>query len=340
MQKHHFHPRNLVRWLRKRRRRAQIRAEVRRFRSLTRKLKKRADLIVDDSIPDTLVVTPQSILLHRGSTKRIALTFLAIVHGDEIGGAAVLNRLLAEMAGAARSPEIPLAFILGNPAAALKHARYLERDLNRTFGLTTGNLLEERRARVLGDLLKETDFLVDFHQTTEETDRPFFIFPFERRSYDFARAISPRRTIVTHWDEPAAGEHFPSDGFVQRCGGTAITIELGKKGMASAQIKDGVECGLASYRAVIEGFGPGKETGPVYTWSDHLPWPTGDFVDTVRGLRNFLPVKEGAKLAEVDGRAVRAPRDGLVLFPRYLVRRHQATHRPPDLCRILKPIHV
>ncbi len=127
----------------------------------------------------------------------IALTLMALTHGNETAGVAVLNELLRMLAGTALNFNIPICFVLGNPWAAKEGQRYLEKDLNRSFGSDRQNTREERRAKNLENILKQTNFLLDFHQTIEPSENPFFIFPHTKQGFDFARDISIR-TPVRH----------------------------------------------------------------------------------------------------------------------------------------------
>jgi len=88
------------------------------------------------------------------------IQFVTAVHGNEI------------------MPTLALASegidqIVGNPQAVAKGVRFIEKDLNASFG-TSGDTCEEKRARELGKTLDNTKLVVDFH-TFSCVSEPFAI---------------------------------------------------------------------------------------------------------------------------------------------------------------------
>lgn len=64
--------------------------------------------------------------------------------------------------------EIPDALI-ANPLAKERNVRYIETDLNRSFGVKTPVSYEEKRAVELGEMLNDYDLVIDIHRTTAQT---------------------------------------------------------------------------------------------------------------------------------------------------------------------------
>ncbi len=299
-----------------------------------------------------LLLTPKDKIVPAKGKKDIALTLMGITHGNETAGIAVLNNLLALLSSGAARLEIPVAFLLGNPWAARENKRFLERDLNRSFNRAAPEAKEERRAVELSQVLRCTDFIVDFHQTTKQSDRPFFIFPYSKPSFAFARELAPRQTIVTHWGKPFSVEGMCSDEYVNSQGGTGISLELGQNGFDPYQIGGGVEAGLWAIRTVTDrwkgghadAFAKGRaDNDPeLYTWAEIMPWPETGMVDLDEGWTNFKDVEEGQRLGTVDGKPLLAPVGGRMLFPKYLTRDQQRAldSRPTELCRIMKRIET
>ncbi len=297
-----------------------------------------------------LLLTPKTGVLAAKGKKDIALTLMGITHGNETAGIAVLNALLALLSSGSVRLEIPVAFLLGNPWAARENKRFLERDLNRSFNRPDPRMKEERRAAELSQVLRRTDFIVDFHQTTKASDRPFFIFPYSKPSFAFAREVAPKQTIVTHWGKPFSAEGMCSDEYVNAQGGTGISLELGQNGFDPYQIGGGVEAGLWALRTVADrwkgghtdAFAKGRaDNDPeLYTWAQIVAWPERGFVDLDEGWTNFREVTEGQRLGTVDGEPLLAPVSGRMLFPKYLSRDQQRAldSRPTELCRIMKRI--
>jgi succinylglutamate desuccinylase len=252
---------------------------------------------------------------------------------------------------------MPLAFILGNPWAAQKEQRFIDKDLNRSFGATgltdaEGRaIFELKRAKDLEPTLAQSTYILDFHQTTRASDRPFFIFPYSAASFQWARRIAPRITVVTHWGKPFSSEGRCSDEYVNGCGGIGITMELGQNGLDTYQIAAGVEAALWSIRAVqanLQG-ATGKlravddaEQGEIFTWGQIVPWPAVGLVDLRPDWHNFKMVQAGESLGTVDGKPLVAETSGRILFPKYLSHAEQRVlvSRPTELCRIMKNINV
>ena len=66
-----------------------------------------------------------------------------------------------------------IPFILGSPRAREKNVRFIEKDLNASFGLS-GATYEHMRANEILDEIPRDAFVVDFHTTASEP-RPFVI---------------------------------------------------------------------------------------------------------------------------------------------------------------------
>jgi len=64
--------------------------------------------------------------------------------------------------------EIPNALV-ANPLAKERNVRYIETDLNRSFGVMTPISYEEKRAVELDEVLTDYDLVVDIHRTTAQT---------------------------------------------------------------------------------------------------------------------------------------------------------------------------
>lgn len=325
-----------------------IEAELERFQAFADRLKNRFK--VENLCDYGFKVVPRSVAMALPAGKSAALAFLGVVHGNEWAGLAVLNGLLAHLEAGTINLDIPVVFMAGNPEAALENKRFLDRDLNRSFGHMDAATREGRRAKAIGEVLRGVGWLLDFHQTTRPSERPFFIFPFHRKSFEFARSIGPRHAIVTHWGKPFSAEGMCSDEFVNVQGGVGLSLELGQNGFDPYQIAIGIDAGLWAIRAVTDqltglqaqpsGRAVSSELGPVFTWSEIIPWPDSGWVTLTDGWNNFQEVPAGTCLGEVDGRPLTVAKNGRILFPKYLSKEQQAalTSRPTEICRIMRQI--
>ncbi|MDQ1299498.1 MAG: hypothetical protein QG636_166 [Patescibacteria group bacterium] len=64
-------------------------------------------------------------------------------------------------------------FILGNPEAGERNVRYIDQDLNASYGVDTGTFESKRSQKIL-DLISPEDVVIDFH-TTSAKGPPFAI---------------------------------------------------------------------------------------------------------------------------------------------------------------------
>ncbi|MEY4631689.1 MAG: hypothetical protein RIQ81_1809 [Pseudomonadota bacterium] len=291
--------------------------------------------------------TPTSDLL--AGEKSICLTLTALVHGNETGGIDVLIAVLEAIAARQIRLLKPVAVALGNPQAAMSGQRFLDKDLNRSFGMSSlGTGLEPLRARELQPILGCSRYLLDFHQTREPSHTAFFIFPWSRKSFDFARSITDGLPVVTHWGASFSKDGMCTDEYVNARGGTGITLELGQCGFDEGQARLGWGTAMRALHATGAVSGaelPSIESHPsfhgtIYTWNATIPYPDGPVVDLRPGLVNFADVERGEVLGQQGNNTVTAPAGGRILFPKYIRpgSLEAKAPRPAELLRIMKPI--
>ena len=92
---------------------------------------------------------------------------LAIIstHGNELLGPNVLAYMLAKRSKLLENIE----FIIANPRAYAKNVRYVESDLNRSYGLSL-DTYECQRAKIIEERVRllKPELVLDFHTTTAE----------------------------------------------------------------------------------------------------------------------------------------------------------------------------
>lgn len=163
------------------------------------------------------------------------IIFSGIVHGNEVGSLPSIIKIIQELVTNEISYGGKVSFFLGNVPAALKNQRFLERDLNRSFGLNTllTDTVESKRAQELTPLLTQADVYLDFHQTIMPCIKPFYIFEMDYSSYYWARAAGIANTYVTRKKGSAfSTAGMCTDEYVRSQGKVGITIELGEKGFS------------------------------------------------------------------------------------------------------------
>ncbi|WAS58712.1 succinylglutamate desuccinylase/aspartoacylase family protein [Burkholderia ambifaria] len=273
---------------------------------------------------------------------RFDLLFIALTHGNEYAGLPVLNALCRYVEAGVLAPSVSIGFLLGNVDAARRGTRFVERDLNRTFGRAGRDTADDRRAREMEPVMRRARFCVDLHQTIEPSEAPFFVFNYHPTSLQLAHAIAPDTPVVTHWGRPfssASAGGCTSDEFIQQGDGVALSIELGQKGFGLYQIAAGVRVcldAITTVSAVVHGASlPPVDAcaNPIYTWAHIVPYPDGE-VRLDAGLRNFQPIRAGDRLGTRDGTPLVAGTSGLLLFPKY--RRSESEPKPAELYRLLR----
>ena len=83
-------------------------------------------------------------------------------HGDERTGVDVVSRLR-------RKPVAGVDVLIANPRATKAGLRFIETDLNRSFGRENPQSYEEKRAVTIASVLRRYDFVLEFHNTTSRT---------------------------------------------------------------------------------------------------------------------------------------------------------------------------
>lgn len=344
-----------------------IATEIQKFRNLQKELVSARKSQVHFVAEDAFWVQDQSEDLVAGQpslgkiTKKVGITYGALVHGNEWGGLLAINHLLQALVLGTIKPSVPVGFFLGNPAAALQAKRFLERDLNRSFSVqpqstsvtTTSapTTLEGLRALEIEKLLGISHFFVDFHQTIQPSQSSFFIFSYSAAALRMARSLNPYLPVITHWGAPFSKEGCCSDEYTTKQGGLGITIELGGISPTHDPIQTAlgfqVACSALAYctqalrpdlNLTLPALPPESYQGPLFTWGFSMPWPKAGYVELVKGLTNFSPVQKNQILGTVNGHNLRAPLSGKIMFPKYLSKdeqSHQAS-RPTELFRILK----
>jgi hypothetical protein len=92
--------------------------------------------------------------------------------------------------------------LLGNPRAAAKNLRFLDKDLNASFG-SKGNAYEEIRAREILEQLPVEELVLDFHTFSCESE-PFCIIV-EMALLDFAKKLGVSKIVLMTHNIKAGG---------------------------------------------------------------------------------------------------------------------------------------
>ena len=250
----------------------------------------------------------------------------AAIHGNEYSAIPVFVRVIEKLRNYPLRSK--LTFFIGNEAAILNNRRFIKYDMNRLFVKSEATSKEHLRAQEIMHLLDTADFYVDFHQTIQPTQKPFYIFMQQQESVNFARLLEGSKICVI---EPAMlGTQKSSEQYVQQQGRVGVTIEVGQIGQHQEcyaiinQVVNKV-CALASryeelpkeYLALMAEAKSPLETLEI---NHQIKFHTsGDQLK--RGWRNLDFVREGSLLGvRANGEVLLAPFDSYMFFPKYPAR--------------------
>lgn len=239
------------------------------------------------------------------------LVVMAGVHGDEKCGLSAFDAILPTF-----SPlRGRVTFIIGNPEAVKVNQREFEGNLNRMFRQdseiteTQRNTYEYKRSRELIPILAEADALLDIHSSTTEHTTPFVIC--EKQSFEVVSKL-PVEIVVSGIDvlHPTG-----TDAFVNLSGGLGICIECGNHNDSNAtSIAVEVVNRFLTYFNIVEGNSNGDTNKQRFVHADWIYKNKGNFTLS-KDFQEFEKVSEGSIIG-LDGKEeIRAPYDGVILFP-------------------------
>ena len=252
------------------------------------------------------------------------------VHGVETGSLPALVHLLEQFDEGAIHLVGSFTVFVGNPDAVRREVRFVEADLNRVFGDAPPPSLEASRAAEIKILLDSATLFVDFHQTMQPSATPFFIFGFHEESYLWARLMGGSSVLVTRDGRQAFSKgSLCGDEYCRARGIPAVTLELGERGLRpeAERLSYATVRALLDWNAVVA---HGRKRGSPTLAELAERRPDFTFFQTVHrepftdpaatlfpSLHNFSRVTVGQVLGSLHGTDLKAPADGVLLFPKY-----------------------
>ena len=269
-----------------------------------------------------------------------SLLVLGAVHGNEVCGAHAIARTIDALQqgclvlARGRLTLLPVA----NPLAFAQGTREGERNLNRRFVPAAHPVdYEDHVTRQLAPVLAAHDALLDLH-SFHTPGQPFAMVgprnnrgarePFARAAEEMAlaRALGAPQ-VVEGWLEVydraarARGETPDDEGigtneYMRSQGGYAVTLECGQHGdPAAIDVAERALHGALAHLGLAQVAAPARFDGVAARLRDVvLRDAEGDRL--TRDWHSFDAVRAGEVIAvRANGQAVRAPRDGCVLFP-------------------------
>jgi succinylglutamate desuccinylase len=257
------------------------------------------------------------------------IVFSTIVHGNEVGSLPAVLKCIHDLLSNKISYGGKVSFFLGNIEAAQSNVRFIENDLNRSFGNKYSGAMNKERKRALEimPILNSADVYFDFHQTIMPCLKPFYIFEMDKLSYYWARSAGVASTFVTR----KKGSLFSSAGmctdeYVRSLGKAGITIELGEKGfnptaehMAYEIMKRSLNCidKVFKNKFSIKNISHKNNDFEFFSIIHKEPF-LNPKVKLNDGLQNFNKITKGMELGINEySKPLISENDGYILFPKY-----------------------
>lgn len=284
------------------------------FTKLITALSKEDNYRVKSVDSDIYYISPQP---SKKTNKSIAL--VALTHGDEVIGLHILNEFILKILEKKLILNGDLYLILANRDAYLKNQRYLDVDLNRVYGKKLpSTLIEEKRVQKIKPIIDKCDYIVDIHQSIEDTLHPFFILPYTDESYRWVSQAAPNIPVIF---QEISNKVTTLSSYGTAKGKMAVTFEVGGSGVDVYQLELGsnvvqqfVE--LAHGSPQVANKHHLRSHAPVYNIQHFEPYKQGR-VQFSKKFVNFESVTKGQTIALVDDKVVKSPMEGkIILYPR------------------------
>ncbi len=271
--------------------------------------------------PFVIRATPTGV--RAGTQARLGV--IALTHGNEVIGAPIVNHLIESLLAGSLSPGFEVQFALGNVSAARANQRYIENDLNRSFGLNSTENPETIRAREIETFFfDKCDIVLDLHQTIQPSLSPFFFAHYySLKELAFLDSINPGLPVIVTLDDKLHGQKGETTNeFLKSQDKFCLTVELGQKGFFEESFKCGVEVAKNFIRAVGEPTERFDQLTLSGIKSRLLKLEVGYRVQDPGsrlhpGIVNLQEVNKGDEIGVSDRGPIVAPISGYILFPKY-----------------------
>jgi len=246
--------------------------------------------------------------------ERIDLLITGLVHGNEVIGIEVINRIIEHLENN-HEININLGFLLCNIEAAKKDIRFIESDLNRSFSVAEITTLEHKRAAEIAKIVDQADFVFDLHQTVEPSLTPFFVIEHNHELIQIAHQLLPQFPIVTFGQGGFSKSGKTMLEYSSSIGTKAMVIECGQKGF-SEELSTSVASACLD---LIKNLKNTEIQKPKEISVLHLVSSITNMGNThlIPGLVSYFPIKQGQVLAHEGEIEIKAPFDGRLVFPSY-----------------------
>lgn len=269
---------------------------------------------------DIYRLTPKSI-----TAKSVAI--VGITYGEEVVGLHILNEILLNLIEGKLTIKGELYLILGNRKAYLKNQRYIDTDLNRSYWVESqSNKHEEERALKIKNSIKNCSYVIDIHQTVEDTLFPFFIVPnSNNKLHEWISYIGPDIAII---QKPISEKITTLSSYICSQNNYGVTIEVGGSGFDSYQITLGTKIAENIINSADKQYfqiSENRKKTSIYKIDYHENYDKEEVV-FAKQFVNFEKIKKGQIIALKDNKEIPAPISGqIVLYPRSWFKKNSIT---------------
>ena len=259
------------------------------------------------------------IIVAKGTESGKVVGLTAAVHGNELNGIPVIQRIFKEIEINHLKGTLVGVFVVNVPALHRRIRRFLDgTDLNHIMpGKANGNVSQVYAYRIVHNIVGEFDYLMDLHTASFGRANSYYIRADMQDAITRKMALLQNPQIIVH--------NPPSDGTLrgaaEELGIKAITLEVGdpsrfQKGMIRSGLT-GVH-NFLSYLGMTKGEIDEPEVPPILCRKSY--WMYSDNGGLLRVLPNVTDfVKKGqivATLSNIFGDLIKeyhAPEDGIVI---------------------------
>lgn len=269
-------------------------------------------------------ILSNNVFLVRGSRNGSTVALVAGVHGNEI--APILALRAWQKSANRKQIHGSVYVVFGNPEAISKRMRYIDENMNRSFGHSgQRRTVEARRVRELEPILEKCSAVLDLHASNSKGTKPFVIT--EARGMKIGQWL-PVKFIVHGFTKYEPGS---VDEFTDNHGGTGLCVECGFLGAKSSQ-KVAQQAIREFLKATGSLLGRGRRRSQRRYRICQLYFNKNKTFVPIREWDDFSPVEAGQVIGVDGSTPVAARKSGRLLF----VRQRQGSNK--ECFILLQPI--
>lgn len=196
------------------------------------------------------------------------ILILGGMHGNEMLGIRLVESLR-------REPIVGVDAVIANPRAVAAGERFVETDLNRSFGDQPDDTFERRRAKELSELIVQYDVVFDFHNTqTPDNNCCFTGVESELRLYQLATQLGFSQCVQATYD------------CINRYNSNVLSVEI-----SVGDEQDSVSYWRRKFQQIQSSEESSERLPDVYRFTRRVTWREKDTYD-LHGWRPFMSLSD------------------------------------------------